>query len=370
MGSDPSLTALSGFLGGVGGAVLGSIAAAALGLSPWGMGALLLGYLGSQLGSELLPMFLDALLDLFNPRPIDPLVIDLDGDGVELLSRAASNAYFDLDADGFAEQTGWVKPDDGILAVDRNGNGRIDDITELFGSATQSGYDALKAFDTNNDGKVNAQDSGFGTLRIWRDLDGDGVSDAGELQSLSQAGITSIGVNGTNASTNVGGNRIVKTGTVEFTGGVVRQSVEVLFDMSQVESKFILPQGFTYDADVFTLPMLRGFGEIPDLRISMSMDDSVKAGARALIAEARSGDFAGFTAQFDAFLADWAGVSDATWLQNENNVYVAFAYDEAEYNAWFVREYDGIPGPNPYPAIRGYVFKPGLGESVRSSVYR
>ncbi|TDQ52352.1 M48 family metallopeptidase [Phaeovulum veldkampii] len=77
----------------------------------------------------------EQLLGLFNPRPTDPLVIDLDGDGVELVSRANSNAYFDLDGDGFAEQTGWVKPDDGLLAVDRNGNGSIDDISELFGSA-------------------------------------------------------------------------------------------------------------------------------------------------------------------------------------------------------------------------------------------
>lgn len=127
--------------------------------------------------------WIEDLMNLINPRPTDPLVIDLDGDGVELISRANANAYFDLDGDGFAEQTGWVKPDDGLLAVDRNGNGAIDDISELFGSATQSGFDALRAFDTNNDGKVNSQDSGFGTLKTWRDLNGDGISDAGELQA-------------------------------------------------------------------------------------------------------------------------------------------------------------------------------------------
>ena len=305
--------------------------------------------------------WLEDLLDLFNPRPTDPLVIDLDGDGVELISRANSNAYFDLDGDGFAEQTGWVKPDDGLLAVDRNGNGAIDDISELFGSATQSGFDVLRAFDTNNDGKVNAQDSGFGTLKIWRDLDGDGISDAGELQSVTQAGITSIGVTGTSASTNIGGNQIVKTGSVTFSDGAVRQSAEVLFDMSQVESRFILPQNFSYDTDIFTLPTLRGFGEIPNLWVSMSMDDSVKAEARALIAEARAGDFSSFRSGFDGFLADWAGVPNATWLQDAANANVTFAYDTAELSAWYARENDGIAGPNPYPAIRGYVFNPGPG---------
>jgi hypothetical protein len=184
------------------------------------VGAILAGYLFEAIAENHTPDWLNDLLGLVNPRPTDPLVIDLDGDGVELVARAGSNAYFDLDGDGFAEQTGWVKPDDGILAVDRNGNGTIDDISELFGSATQSGFDALKAFDTNNDGKVNAQDSGFGTLKIWRDLDGDGVSDAGELQSLTQAGISSISVTGTNASANIGGNQVVG---VVLAGGAARQ---------------------------------------------------------------------------------------------------------------------------------------------------
>ncbi|NJO32016.1 MAG: hypothetical protein HC869_01655 [Rhodospirillales bacterium] len=364
-----SVAAASVFLGAGAAAVVAAAWAADGVYDAWTNGMELLGKIAADLSAlaQDPPSWQELLEALFNPRPIDPLVIDLDGDGVELLSRAASNAYFDLDADGFAEQTGWVKPDDGILAVDRNGNGRIDDISELFGSATQSGYDALKAFDTNRDGKVNAQDSGFGTLRIWRDLDGDGVSDAGELQSLSQAGITSIGVTGTTANTNVGGNRIVKTGTVEFAGGVVRQSVEVLFDMSQVESRFILPENFSYDTDVSTLPFLRGFGDIPDLRVSMSMDDSVKAEARALIAEARSGDFNGFITQFDGFLADWAGVEDAIWRQ-DTEVEAFFAYDREhlrDYNAWKAAHpdvvingvrYPGAPYPGPKPEIKGYAF--------------
>ena len=93
------------------------------------------------------------------------------------------------------------------------------------------------------------------------------------------------------------------------------------------------------------------------------MDDSVKTEARALIGEARSGDFAGFAAGFDGFLADWAGVSNATWLQDVANASVTFAYDSTELAAWYARENDGIPGPNPYPAIRGYVFVPGAGSS-------
>jgi len=68
------------------------------------------------------PGFFDRLFDWWSWTPQDPLVIDLDGDGIELKSLQDSNVRFDLDGDGFAERTGWVGPDDGLLAVDSNGN--------------------------------------------------------------------------------------------------------------------------------------------------------------------------------------------------------------------------------------------------------
>ena len=67
---------------------------------------------------------------------ISPLVLDLDGDGIELTELGATATWFDLDADGFAERTRWVAPDDALLALNRDGNGIIDDISELFSIAT------------------------------------------------------------------------------------------------------------------------------------------------------------------------------------------------------------------------------------------
>jgi hypothetical protein len=106
------------------------------------------------------------------PSGTDPLVLDLDGDGLELTRSDGGNVYFDIDHDGFAERTGWVGGDDGLLARDLNGNGKIDDITELFGNAATPGFGVLATLDSNSDGKISATDSAFGTLRIWRDLDG------------------------------------------------------------------------------------------------------------------------------------------------------------------------------------------------------
>ena len=66
----------------------------------------------------------------------DPLILDLDGDGIETVAHQGSRgAMFDLDADGIANGTGWVKSDDGILVLDRNGDGMINDGRELFGDS-------------------------------------------------------------------------------------------------------------------------------------------------------------------------------------------------------------------------------------------
>lgn len=66
-------------------------------------------------------------------KQISPLIIDLDGDGVET-TMAESGTHFDHDGNNFAESTGWVGKDDGLLVRDINGNGQIDDGTELFGN--------------------------------------------------------------------------------------------------------------------------------------------------------------------------------------------------------------------------------------------
>ena len=128
-----------------------------------------------------------------------PIILDLDRDGVETVNLR-SNTYFDADGNGFAEQTGWASPDDGLLVLDRNGDGIINNGGELFGSETRlnngtkaaNGFQALDELDVNRDGKIDAADAAYGQLRIWRDTDGDGYSRPDELKTLSEAGVFSI----------------------------------------------------------------------------------------------------------------------------------------------------------------------------------
>ncbi|MFC0168281.1 SdrD B-like domain-containing protein [Pseudoduganella danionis] len=126
---------------------------------------------------------------------ITPIAIDLNGDGIHTIAREAMTGSFDLLGTGKAIQTGWLSASDGFLAIDSNGNGSIDDISELFGGAAKgSGFAKLETYDSNHDGVVDAKDAQFASLRIWQDANSNGKTDAGELMSLEQAGVASLKV--------------------------------------------------------------------------------------------------------------------------------------------------------------------------------
>jgi hypothetical protein len=133
-----------------------------------------------------------------NPSPI---ILDLDGDGVKTVDLT-NGAYFDHDGNRFAEKSGWVGPNDAILVRDLNNNGQIDDGGEIFGDNTllangqkaTNGFEALAELDANGDGLVDQNDAGFSTLKLWRDANGNGTVEAGELLTLAEAGVASLDV--------------------------------------------------------------------------------------------------------------------------------------------------------------------------------
>ena len=129
---------------------------------------------------------------------LSPIILDLDGDGIEMKSIKKSKARFDMNGDGGSDDTGWIGKGDGFLVIDRNKDGLINDVSELsFGAENPnaaSDLDALAALDNNGDKVIDAKDSRFGELKIWVDADLDGVTDAGELKTLAELGIKSIGL--------------------------------------------------------------------------------------------------------------------------------------------------------------------------------
>lgn len=131
-----------------------------------------------------------------------PLVLDLEGDGVELTS-AAEGVTFNLTGHGSA-RTAWVRgADDALLVLDRNGNGSIDHGAELFGEAAAAdGFAALARLDRpqmggNGNGLLDQDDLMFDQLQLWADRDTNGISRPDELRSLREAGITGLQVSGT-----------------------------------------------------------------------------------------------------------------------------------------------------------------------------
>jgi len=126
-----------------------------------------------------------------------PIVIDTQGNGFALVGLEAG-VQFDIFGDGKPILLGWVQGDDALLVLDRNGNGLIDSGLELFGNHTrlqsgrraENGYQALAEFDVNGDSVIDERDPVFSGLRLWLDRNVNGVTDAGQLTTLADHGIS------------------------------------------------------------------------------------------------------------------------------------------------------------------------------------
>jgi Ca2+-binding RTX toxin-like protein len=326
--------------------ILGSLGAA-IGVSVLGLpavGVAVLAGIGALAGSFLGDSVFGFIRDFMNDRfsgaknwlpTIDPLMLDLDGDGLEL--RSASGAIlFDHDADGIRTGTGWIGSDDGILVRDINGNGRIDSGRELFGVNTiksngenaTNGFDALADLDTNGDGSFTAADLAWNQVKVWRDINQDGVSDANELFSLDQLGISRIGVvgsttnatGGQQAGTTINGNLIAQSasftrdgedravGSVNLSAGAVDLGGN---NFHREFTDYIPPT-----PTALALPKMRGSGMVRDLSEAVSLDDDV---ARALTSFATAPTREAQREQLDDLITEWAK-SSTFWSSLEESL--------------------------------------------------
>ena len=142
----------------------------------------------------------DAAGNLSDPasgtHTVTPVVLDLDGDGLEYLALEQSMASFDFDGDGVAERTAWVGAEDGLLALDVDNDGRIDQRSELvfadYLEGANTDLEGLVLFDSNANGLLDSGDAQWNQFVVWQDVNSDGTSDSGELRGLSELGIASI----------------------------------------------------------------------------------------------------------------------------------------------------------------------------------
>lgn len=225
------------------------------------------------------------------PCCVDPLVLDLNGNGVELTSLEESSTFFDLDSNGMAEKTGWVTGGDALLAMDLDGDGMIGSGRELFGDQTvmpdgtlaSHGFAALQALDSNGDGSIDAADNQFTDLRVWHDANGDGISDAGELATLEDHGVTSISTTAQASQAVVAGHAIPYYASFARSDGSESAVYDVFFS---TDTAYTIYRGETVAApELRGLANLRGYGDLPDLTVAMTEDPELMLMVHRLAAE-------------------------------------------------------------------------------------
>ena len=240
---------------------------------------------------------------IFNFLIYDPLALDLNGDGkigINPVSITASDkksgsnnnesggAYFDHNGDGVSHKSSWISKEDGILAYDRNGNGKIDDGGELFGNFTQikdkdgnqrlakDGYEALKEFDSNNDGLIDNKDDKFKDLKIWQDANSNGISDEGELKSLDELGIASLSLNHNEVNEDLGGgNTLSLKGNYIKKDGTAHSMGDLNFNVDTINSKF--KDETPLNSEDMARANIKGFGLLRDLRSAAALNKDLAA---------------------------------------------------------------------------------------------
>jgi Ca2+-binding RTX toxin-like protein len=258
---------------------------------------------------------------------VDPLILDIDGDGIHTTSADNSTAYFDFDSSGSRTHTGWISSGDGFLVLDRNKNGTIDSGAELFsnftplanGTLAANGFDALREFDLNKDGVIDRNDAIWSSLRIWRDANGDGTSQSGELLSLDQIGIISIKLSkdGT-IRTLENGNMVRGTGSfVQIVDGVAveREMQEIWFGQDTLHQQF--DTTIPLRDDVIAMPYVQGAGNVRDLWQAASLDTPQGAALRTLLDQiTHAKTAAAQQALIEPLLKAWAATSGMTTSQS------------------------------------------------------
>jgi len=258
---------------------------------------------------------------MFDRSPVgfnSPLVLDLDGDGIEttklgFTSATSSAVYFDLDNDGFAERTGWVAGGDGLLVWDKNSNDVIDNQSELFGDSSTyaDGFAYLDSLDSNNDGKITSSDTNWVNLSVWIDANIDGITDDGELTTLSSLNITEFDLSVTPLTNTYNNENLVSATSTFKINGVDRAISDVWFRNDSVDSRYL--GNVTLNSDIFFLPTLKGYGEMKDLHVAMSEDGDLLSLVEDFVdnwSTERFGDKPALDDEIRDILFAWAGVEN------------------------------------------------------------
>ena len=255
-----------------------------------------------------------------------PIVLDLNGDGIRTLPESETQrVYFDLNNNGFAERTGWVSPEDGLLALDLNQNGTIDNGAELFGNHTlltngtlaANGFEALKQYDADGNGIIDSSDPVYSSLRIWQDKNSNGSTDEGELRTLDQAGIASIALDYTeHTTTDSAGNVHRQQGRYTKADGSTAAAADVWFAANPAHSRYSYKAEHTGQSA--KLPDVAAFGNVMDLKDSAAKDPKLAQMLADYVAHLKNGTET--DAMMQALLYRWTDADRAEQGSRGRNI--------------------------------------------------
>lgn len=197
---------------------------------------------GASLSLSLMMKSSYTQTDLFMAA-LDPLVLDMNGDGIDL-RPVEDGVLFDLAGDGEQVRCGFVSGDDALLFLDEDGDGVCTSGTELFGDqeGDANGYAELAKYDSSSDGVISNADDIYHDLKIWQDLNADGRCQQEEVQSLEEAGVEKIGLRYLNTRWASGGNEVAQAGFFQTSRGAVHATVDANFN-------YLTPQNPTEESD-------------------------------------------------------------------------------------------------------------------------
>jgi serralysin len=215
----------------------------------------------------------------------DPIIFDLGTKGISFTSFV-DGVQFDINGDGAPDQIAWTTGDDGILAYDLDGSGVIENGSEIFspvlgGGSFSSSLAALASLDSNSDGMIDASDAGFGDLLVWQDQSHDGVSDTGELSTLTDFGITSISLSASASQAYIDGQAVFSEGSFTYTDGTANTFLEVSLDTQLGATPAEVTAGAGTES-----PVIADAGLETTTAISSSADTLVTAGDSFVFADA------------------------------------------------------------------------------------
>lgn len=279
----------------------------------------------------------------------DPLILDLDDDGFNVETKE-NGANFDLDKNGLAEKINWTKKD-GILCLDLNGNGKIDNGGEVFGDWTmlpdgaraKNGFEALAQYDSNEDGVIDADDEIFSQLRVWVDADGNGVSGDGELKTLSELGIVSINLGYENVNAETGTEALIgNTATFTRTDGTTGKAGElwVSADLFDTEDRLDVE----VSDEIAALPNVKSIGNVYSLHSAVALDETgeLRALIESFISEEDADKRIAITEQILFFISGAKNIDP-----NSRGEYID-ARQLAVIEEMLGEKYEGTTGANPH----------------------